>query len=224
MERVTEERLDRLWSLIRPGDDVDRWAVVGGPDNDTFLDGSGRPQDEERWFVTEDLARGAYESYLETAEDIGEDRRSPFGDRSSSGRSREYGRKKRRVADSDVASRGPLIASDAVAEFVEALLAKTPSFSEILKTPWKAIAYILALPLKLPVKALYWIGFKRILGGVSVFLVGPVVLHYLRSVNLVANPFLRSLSVVDSFIYISVPALALAVALHLLENALEPHE
>ncbi|MDY6778953.1 MAG: hypothetical protein SV760_00065 [Halobacteria archaeon] len=217
-EGWTEKRkktdLDTLWSLYyqdKKRDNGRRWGV--GTDvtgDDRFINDDGEYQETEFWFGSREDAEEAYESYIERTrgfedeteeDDDGED--LPIG------------------SEVLIAVVGGLVqlvnrAAERVTDYTQDV-----SFSAIslIVFPAKAVLGLLLSPLLIPLKLFSTLGPKRTFGVIAVTAVGPLsylLVHFLLPSIVIRYSVLGGMTFLESFIWISLPSLAIATFVQLL--------
>jgi curved DNA-binding protein CbpA len=218
-----KEYLDALWSLCyRETSDGRVWTVTPG-NGDGFLNPEGVYQRTEHRFETRDEAKEAYARYVEDTHREGDPNRSPFseaGDEKreeeptknpNSSRSRKEKGRRRAHASSAVGSTTSSGTVDSFTDFVAYTVSDVvPSPSRVVDLPLRTVVYVVSLPVFVPIKTVSLVGPKRFVGALAVLAVGPFVLALMQSYGFVLNPRLRSMTLTEAFLEISLPSLFLA--------------
>ena len=215
-EREKKTDLDTLWSMYyqeKNRGDEKRWAVVASVVGDNrFINDDGEYQESEFWFERRKKAEDAHRRYMGRMSSAGKQ------DGRKSGPSQETVPSKEKELNSVSVVSG-------VAGLFRRALRKVRYGTEnitpdkILLLPIKLVLGLILSPFLAILKVFSFFGVGRVFGMIAVAVVGPLTLLFMRLILpplVIQSSPLGGMTVLESFVWISMPAVVTAAFLQAL--------
>jgi hypothetical protein len=215
-ERKRKTDLDTLWSLYyqeKKRGNQKRWAVVASVVGDNrFINDDGEYQETEFWFEGRKEAENAHKRYMRKVSSVGEERET----------------RGQPSQDAGAAQNGQSVSASVasgVAGFTRQALRRARNSTDeispvsMLLLPLKLVLGLALSPFLAILKLFSFFGVGRVFGAIAVAVVGPLMLLFMRLIlppMVVGTSPLGGITVAESFVWISIPALVVAGFLQVL--------
>jgi len=215
IEKRKKTDLDTLWSLYYQDEsrgDGRRWAVVASVVGDNrFINNDGEYQETGFWFKGRKEAEGAHRRYMEKMSSVGEEEGQPTPEKKA-----DPSQEEQSVSGSMVSALG-----DVLGRVLNRARSSVENLSPrgLLLLPVKLVLGLVFSPFLVILKIFSVFGAGRLFGALAVTVVGPLtllVMHLIMPPIVIRSSVVGGMSITESFIWISVPALIIAVVLQVL--------
>ena len=215
-ERKRKTNLDTLWSLHyqeKNRGNENRWAAVASVVGDNrFINDDGEYQESEFWFERRKEAENAHKRHMREM--------SSAGGKGEGGSKPSQGTEPSQDGDPVFTS-----VASAVAGFTRRVLRRGENGAgemspvSVVLLPVKLLFGLVLSPFLGILKLFFFFGVGRVFGAIAVAVVGPLMLLVMRLIlppMVIGTSPLGGITVAESFVWISIPALVIAGFLQVL--------